>query len=160
MRPMTTSTPTPTLPCVCSRLRRATRAITQLYDDALAPSGLRVTQFALLRTLAKHQTMTISALAARMLLDRTALSRNLDALAARGLVAIAAGGDARTRHLTLTAAGKRALDAAEPHWVETQQRVSRSVGRSRLAQLHALLADIERLHPDSPAPFPRPSRKR
>ena len=137
-------------PCTCSRLRRATRAVTQLYDDALAPSGLRTTQFALLHTLAHHGTMTITSLAARMLLDRTALSRNLDPLAARGLVAIAPGADLRTRQLSLTAAGRRALDAAEPHWSNAQRDVSRRVGPRRLATLVSLLETIERLHPARP----------
>ena len=134
-------------PCTCSRLRRATRAVTQLYDDALAPAGLRTTQFALLRMLARQPTMTITSLAAQMLLDRTALSRNLDPLAARGLVAIAPGSDLRTRQLSLTAAGRRALDAAEPHWSNAQRDVSRRVGPRRLATLFSLLETIEQLHP-------------
>ena len=133
--------------CACSRLRRASRAITQLYDDALASSGLRLTQFGVLRTLSRHDTMTITALAAEMLLDRTALSRNLDPLATRGLVAISPGVDQRTRQLALTAAGRRALDEAEPCWAEAQRDVARRIGKPRLDQLYALLEDIERLHP-------------
>ena len=137
-------------PCACSRLRRATRAITQLYDDALAPSGLRTTQFGLLRTLARHETMTISSLAAEMLLDRTALSRNLDPLVERGLVEIATGMDLRTRQITMTAAGKRAVDVAEPHWADAQREVSRRIGKLRLAELYTLLEDVEHLHPGLP----------
>src|SRR5215467_12903418 len=83
-------------PCACGRLRRATRALTQLYDDAMASADLRVTQFSLLRTLARSGPMRISELAAAQLLDRTALSRNLDPLVERGLVEIAPGRDART----------------------------------------------------------------
>lgn len=133
--------------CACSRLRRASRAITHLYDDALATSGLRATQFGVLRTLEHHSTMTIGALAAAMLLDRTALSRNLDPLAARGLVEISPGVDQRTRQLALTAAGRNALAAAEPRWAEAQRDVARRLGKPRLDQLYALLEDIERLHP-------------
>lgn len=140
--------PMPTSPaCACSRLRRASRAITQLYDDALASSGLRTTQFGVLRTLARHPSMTISALAAEMLLDRTALSRNLDPLAARGLVAIAPGADQRTRQLTLTVEGRAALDDAEPKWTAAQRAVARRIGKPRLEQLYSLLGDIEQLHP-------------
>jgi DNA-binding MarR family transcriptional regulator len=141
---MPTSTPSV---CTCSRLRRASRAITQLYDDALAPAGLRTTQFGLLRTLARHETMTISSLAADLLLDRTALSRNLDPLVERGLVEVATGIDLRTRQVTMTAAGKRALAVAEPHWADAQREVSRRVGKQRLAELYTLLEDVERLHP-------------
>jgi DNA-binding MarR family transcriptional regulator len=133
--------------CACSRLRRATRAITQLYDDALAPAGLRSTQFGLLHTLARHETLTINSLAAALLLDRTALSRNLDPLVERGFVEVVPGTDLRTRRVTMTAAGKRALNAAEPYWIDAQREVSRRVGKQRLAELYALLEDVERLHP-------------
>ena len=50
-----TLSPDMSIACVCGRLRRASRALTQLYDDLMAPCGLRVTQFSLLRTLARHE---------------------------------------------------------------------------------------------------------
>ena len=137
-------------PCTCSRLRRATRAVTQLYDDALAPAGLRVTQLSLLRTLQREGTLRIGDLAARNLLDRTALSRNLDPLADRKLVAIVPGRDARTREVTLTRQGIAAIAAAAPHWERAQREVARHVGRDRLGDLYAVLLDMEALHP-SPA---------
>jgi DNA-binding MarR family transcriptional regulator len=78
----------PVTACACGRLRRATRALTQLYDDLMAPSGLRVTQFSLLGALARSGTARMAELADALLLDRTALSRTLDALVLRGLVSI------------------------------------------------------------------------
>jgi DNA-binding MarR family transcriptional regulator len=134
-------------PCTCSRLRRATRAVTQLYDDALEPVGLRVTQLSLLRTLQRQGTLRIGDLAARTLLDRTALSRNLDPLAEKKLVAIAAGRDARTREVTLTRQGIAAIAAAAPLWDRVQREVARHVGRERLDDLYAVLLDMEALHP-------------
>jgi DNA-binding MarR family transcriptional regulator len=134
-------------PCTCSRLRRATRAVTQLYDDALAPVGLRVTQLSLLRTLQRLGTLTIGELAARNLLDRTALSRNLDPLAQKRLVAIRPGRDARTREVTLTRQGTAAIAAAAPHWERAQRDVARHVGRDRLDVMYDVLRDIEALHP-------------
>jgi DNA-binding MarR family transcriptional regulator len=134
-------------PCTCSRLRRATRAVTQLYDDALAPVGLRVTQLSLLRTLQRLGTLTIGELAARNLLDRTALSRNLDPLAEKRLVAIVPGRDARTREVTLTRQGTAAIAAAAPHWERAQREVARHVGRDRLDGMYEVLRDIEALHP-------------
>ena len=134
-------------PCTCSRLRRATRAVTQLYDDALEPVGLRVTQLSLLRTLQRQGTLRIGDLAARTLLDRTALSRNLDPLAERNWVAIAPGRDARTREVTLTRQGIVAIAAAAPHWDRVQREVARHVGRDRLEDLYAVLLDMEALHP-------------
>ena len=134
-------------PCTCSRLRRAARAVTQLYDDALEPVGLRVTQFSLLRTLQRHGTLTIGDLATRNLLDRTALSRNLDPLAERKLLAIVPGRDARKREVTLTRQGMAALAAAAPHWERAQREVTRRVGRERLDGLYDVLRDMEALHP-------------
>jgi len=133
--------------CACGRLRRATRALTQLYDDAMAPAGLHVTQFSLLRTLARSGPARITDLAAAALLDRTALSRNLDPLLARGLVAIVPGRDARTREVSLTRAGIRAIRLAEPHWKRAQADVARRLGVPKLDALIATLAEIETLHP-------------
>ena len=134
-------------PCTCSRLRRATRAVTQLYDDALASIGLRVTQLSLLRALQRHGPMRIGELASRNLLDRTALSRNLDPLAERKLVAIVPGRDARTREVTLTRQGIAAIAAAAPLWDKAQKDVARRIGRARLDDLYAVLLDMESLHP-------------
>jgi DNA-binding MarR family transcriptional regulator len=140
----------PAAPCTCGRLRRATRALTQLYDDAMAPSGLHVTQFSLLRTLAREGPLWITELAAATLVDRTALSRNLDPLIARGLVTVIPGRDARTREVALSAAGRAAIRAAEPHWKRAQAAVARRIGPGRLETLIATLADIETLHPGAP----------
>src|SRR5262245_5567934 len=117
--------------CVCGRLRRAARALTRLYDDIMAPSGLRVTQFSLMRTLARDGPVRISDLAALVLLDRTALSRNLDPLVEKGFVEIAAGSDARTREVALTRAGKAACARAMPYWRRAQTEVSARLGASR-----------------------------
>jgi DNA-binding MarR family transcriptional regulator len=141
--------PVATPSCACGGLRRATRALTQLYDDLMIPSGLRVTQFSLLRMLARAGTAQISDLADRVLLDRTALSRTLEPLVKRGLVSIAPGRDARTREVSLTGAGRRAIRAARPHWERAQRRVASALGPSRLATLLDTLGAIEALHPDA-----------
>jgi DNA-binding MarR family transcriptional regulator len=102
---------------------------------------------ALLHTLAREGPSRITALAATAMLDRTALSRNLDPLVARGLVRIAPGRDARTREATLTAKGEGALRAAEPHWQRAQARVRKQLGSARLGALIATLGALEALHP-------------
>ena len=143
------STEAPPSPaCACGRLRRATRALTQLYDDLMAPSGLRVTQFSLLRTLARTRTSRVSDLAQALLLDRTALSRTLDPLLERKLVTVAHGRDARTREVSLTASGERALRTATPHWKRAQERVADKLGATKLETLIGMLGEIEALHPD------------
>jgi DNA-binding MarR family transcriptional regulator len=143
------SDPLPPSPaCACGRLRRAARALTQLYDDLMTPSGLRVTQFSLLRMLASRGTATMSELARALLLDRTALSRTLDPLVERGWVAIVPGRDARTREVSLTRDGARAIRAAEPYWKRAQAQVAARIGAANLDVLIATLSEVEKLHPD------------
>lgn len=140
-----------TAACVCGRLRRAARALTQRYDDLMAPCGLRVTQFSLLRTLAREGPQRITELAALTLLDRTALSRMLEPLAGEGFVKIAAGRDARTREVTLTRAGEAALRRALPYWRRAQVEVAQQLGAQKIDALIGLLAHVEELHPDPSA---------
>jgi DNA-binding MarR family transcriptional regulator len=113
----------------------------------MATTGLRITQFSLLRTLARDGPVTISDLAARQLLDRTALSRNLDPLVERGYVAVVRGTDARTREVAVTAQGTAALRAAEPYWARAQRDVAQRIGADRLGALIELLGELESLHP-------------
>ena len=131
--------------------------MTQLYDDTMAPSGLRITQFSLLRTLARRGPTRITALAGAALLDRTALSRNLEPLVALGLVKIQPGRDARTREVALTRAGTAALQRAMPYWKQAQREVARKLGEPRIETLVGLLASVESLHPAPETSAAQPS---
>src|SRR5712671_5116476 len=121
--------------CACFNIRKATRAVTQFYDDALRPSGLRITQFTLLVLLQGHGAMTINSLADAAGTDRTTLTRNLALLEERRLVRIRTGEDARERIVELTAAGERAAVAAFPMWQKAQARVATELGQHRLTRL-------------------------
>ena len=121
--------------CACFNLRRATRAVTQLYDDALRPSGLRVTQFSLLVILQSGGPVSISELAQQSGTDRTTLTRNAALLQTEGLVKIDTGADARVRVVSLTAAGARAVEDAYPRWAAVQEALSRQVGTDVLGRL-------------------------
>ena len=144
--------------CACGRLRRAARALTQLYDDAMEPAGVRVTQFSLLRTLAASGTLRISDLANRLLLDRTALSRNLDPLVEQGFVDIVQGDDGRTREAGLTKKGTAAVKNATPYWSRAQNEVAARLGREKLDALIAVLGELESLHPAGRRSVKRASR--
>jgi DNA-binding MarR family transcriptional regulator len=109
--------------CACRNLRRTARAVTQLYDETLRPSGLRVTQFTLLVTVAMSEPVQITRLADAMALDRTTLARDLGPLTERGLVEIAAGDDRRTRVVRLTRQGREAIGQAYPLWQRAQARI-------------------------------------
>lgn len=122
--------------CACTTLRRVTRAVTAAYDAALAPSGLRITQFSVLRTLAGLGPLPVTRLAAEAALDRSTMGRNLDPLERRGLVRIEVGeADQRERVAHLTAAGVAAIEAALPYWREAQQRITALVQPSAISAL-------------------------
>ena len=131
-------------PCICSTLRRATRAITAAYDAALAPSGLRVTQFAVLRTLARLGPLPVTRLAAETALDRSTMGRNLDPLERRGLVRIEVGqADQRERVAHLTATGEDAVETALPYWRRAQERVAALVDPSAVRVLAEQLGALQ-----------------
>ena len=122
--------------CVCFNLRKATRAVTQVYDDALRPTGLRATQHSLLTVLDLAGTVSITDLAELAVMDRTTLARNLDLLEQEGLVRIRSGkDDARVREVTLTPAAKKKLAAALPYWEKAQARMTEKLGKGRSEQL-------------------------
>lgn len=129
--------------CSCSRLRRAARSLTQLYDAVMAPTGLRITQFALLRTIARAGSAKITELAHWLSLDRTALRRNLLPLEQKGLVRVATGRDARVREVTLSVAGREAIAGAVPYWERCQQLVAERLGKGRMAALLSVLDELE-----------------
>ncbi len=128
------------LDCACFAVRRAARAITQSYDRALRPSGLRSTQFSLLSVLAIGGRTGVSRLADRLGTERTTLTRNLRPLLKRGLVAVHPAQDGRVREVALTAAGVATLSAALPHWRRAQRATTGRLAPGALKTLDAVAA--------------------
>jgi DNA-binding MarR family transcriptional regulator len=131
--------------CACGNLRRASRAITQRYDTALAPSGLTTPQFGLLANLIRTGPITLGNLAQRMGMDRTTLTRDLTPLMREGYVTVGAGEDRRTRVAQLTPAGEAALIRARPLWQAAQTTMVTAFGQERFADLIAELTEIAAL---------------
>ena len=102
--------------CNCLSLRQATRRVTQLYDQALAPLDLRATQLSMLRTIDQLGAIALNPLAAAMVMDRATLGHNLRPLQARGLVRLAVGRDRRSREVSLTKKGRETLAEGWKHW--------------------------------------------
>jgi DNA-binding MarR family transcriptional regulator len=121
--------------CACFNLRKAARAVTQLYEAALAPSGIRATQFSVLVALALVEGAPLSRVAEGLVMDRTTLTRNLRPLERQGWVRIEAGEDRRERNLSLTRSGRVALERALPLWQQAQAGVLEHVGGARWAGL-------------------------
>jgi DNA-binding MarR family transcriptional regulator len=125
--------------CACAQIRRVDRAITQFYDEALAASGLRTTQFTLLATLSEAGPVNVNRLAELLSMDRTTLTRNLEPLTRQRFVRSEEGEDRRVRLIMLTPEGKAALVRALPYWQEAQVRIVQGLGQERF---HALLIEL------------------
>jgi DNA-binding MarR family transcriptional regulator len=120
-----------TAECLCFRARRAARAITRLYDEALRPLGLQGSQLTLMNAIAMggSEGQPMGGLAEILALDLTTLSRNLRTLEAAGLVAIGRRkDDRRVRMATLTEKGERLLVQALPLWSQAHATVVESIG--------------------------------
>ena len=134
-----------TTPCVCFRLRKASRALTRLYDEALEPTGLTVTQFSLLRNAIRLDGPTVAGLAEATGHERSAMWRTLQPLVREGLVTLAAGKDQRAQRVEVTEAGRDVVETALPYWVESQQRVREKLGPEKQKDLIRVLRELEAL---------------
>jgi DNA-binding MarR family transcriptional regulator len=131
------------LDCNCYAVRAAARHITQAYDQFLAPSGLRTSQFGILAALKLKGPLTINTLADAMVMDRTTLGRNILPLERDGLIKVApAASDRRAKELHLTRAGERRFQAACKGWAAAQARFESTYGTKRAAELRALLRAV------------------
>ncbi len=114
--------------CFCSNVRRAALALTARYDQALAPHGLKVTQFSLLRAVERHGTPNLTRLSEATGLDRSTLGRNLRVLEGLGLVSLSPGDDLRDRVVALTRSGRARLRTATRAWSRLQASLSGALG--------------------------------
>jgi DNA-binding MarR family transcriptional regulator len=133
--------------CNCANIRRASRAITQFYNDLLAPSGLKVTQYSLLSHIRRLGPLTMNELSQAIHLERTTLVRNLKPLEKLGFIAIAAEKNAQARQITITEKGLKSLEAAFPHWNKAQQVLQELIPENELQIFMGTLQKIESLVP-------------
>ena len=129
------------LTCTCARLRKVTRRVTQIYDQALAPLDLTITQFGLLANLAAYGDVSIGALADEMVMDPTSLTRTLRPLERRKLIRVAtARDDRRRRNVALSDAGRAAFREAVPLWRKAGAQLGEVLGTRGHATLDQSLA--------------------
>ena len=119
---------TPKLPCMCGNFRRTSRALTQFYESALRPVGLRATQFTILQALTLAGEVTQRQLGEMLVMDSTTLSRTLQIMAGEGWIVERRGLDRRERWLRLAKAGEAQFKRALPAWERIQSRLRRQVG--------------------------------
>ncbi len=113
---------------MCANLRRASRTLTQLYEDALRPLGLRATQFTILQALSLAGEVTQGLLGHILAMDSTTLTRTLDIMERRGWIAKRRGKDRREWHIRLSRRGQAQLERSLPAWRSVQHRVHTQLG--------------------------------
>lgn len=129
--------------CACTILRQAARVATQHFDNALATSGLRISQLSVLTTLSYVGPKSINELADIMVLDRTTLGRNLRPLQRDGYIAIQADKeDRRTKKLVLTKKGSSIALKAMDSWGDAQTKFENAIGLDNAIALSKLLRQV------------------
>jgi len=133
--------------CIAVRLRMLNRVVTNIYDDALRPLGLKVSQMNILVAAAKMGTARPAEVCEQLHLDVSTLSRNVDRMKARGWLEVVPDEDGRSQPFRLTSQGRRLLEKAVPSWEEAQERVKQLLGSDIVNDLHHAMGPI-----NQPAP--------
>jgi DNA-binding MarR family transcriptional regulator len=130
--------------CVALHVRMTARAVTRAYDEAMRPTGLKITQFVLLSALSTGAWKSVTELAERFALERTSLTRNLQLLAADGMIEpVTCKG--RASVYAVTEKGRAAIEAAIPYWKAAQERIEGGLGQDRWAQTRDGLKALRRV---------------
>jgi DNA-binding MarR family transcriptional regulator len=122
--------------CVAGHLRILNRVVTNIYDDAFRPLGMKISQANILIIVAQQDVTRPADVCERLQLGPSTLSRNVERMRAKGWLEIVPGDDARTQSFRLTAQGKRLLGQAYPLWQEAQRRVAEMLGKDEVALLN------------------------
>lgn len=120
------------LPCYCGSIRQASRLVTQLYDRALKPAGLKITQFGILRVLGAQPGLTTGELAESLAMDSTTMTRTLKLIHDAGWISMEPGTDRRERRWTVTPSGRERTQAALPLWKNAQKELANLAGDADL----------------------------
>ena len=123
------------LPCACANLRRAARLVSQHYDHALRPIGIKATQFTLLQALMLTRDVSQGGLGDLLGLDSTTLTRTLALLRRKGWIQSKPGEDRREVRLALTPEGRRKYQRARRYWESAQRRLQDALGEAGWRQI-------------------------
>lgn len=130
------------LPCACQELRRATRAVTRIYDQELVKAGIEITQFGLLTALGLTGETNQKRLSEGFAMDSTTLTRTLRLMLKQGWVRARHGKDRRERLFSLTRAGRERLAAAQPFWVAAQHRLLQELGDAGWTKMKQVVSQM------------------
>lgn len=135
----------PTLPCLCANFRRASRALTQLYETAIRPFGIRATQLTILQVLSRAGDLPQGKLGEILAMDSTSLTRTLAIMKRHGWVAYRPGEDRRERWVCLSTAGKSQLRRVEPAWERVQSQLQNQLGDRKWKDFLELSRQVTRV---------------
>ena len=139
------ATSLPTLACMCASFRRASRALTQLYDEALRPVGLRATQLTVLQALSRAGEVSQGELGRILAMDSTTLTRTLVIMARHRWIEKDHGKDRRQRLLRLSKPGHEQLKRALPAWQDAQVLLRRRLGGAHWRELLNLTTELTKV---------------
>lgn len=132
--------------CVSNNLHQTARAVSRIYGEAMRPSGIKRSQFAILSSLHKLGSITLSELADMLYMERTTLTRNLKPLQKQGLITITRSArDARAREICLTREGKEKYQLARKLWRKAQRQILTAFGEEKWQQLEETLKTLRQL---------------
>ncbi|KAF1083926.1 transcriptional regulator SlyA [Sporotomaculum syntrophicum] len=131
--------------CVGFNLRKASRLLMRLYDEAFEPLGLKGTQFSLLMAVVGNNGAAIGELAQPLGMERSTLSRNITVLQKKGLVTVEEGEDRRQQRISITDSGVSVLQKAQPLWQGVQERLACELGEERIKNLLEDLKSLSQL---------------
>ena len=134
--------PLPTLPCTCASLRRASRLLTQRYEESLRPLGLRASQFTVLQMLSLVGEANQGEIARVLAMDSTTLTRTLGIMTRLGWLARQHGNDRREWRFRLAPGGQKKLKEALPRWERVQETLRRKLGQTRWDALRQSTDDV------------------
>ena len=123
--------------CTAAAVRRAARRVTQVFEDSLNPLGLTLPQYSVLANLLLADGASVTELAARLVVDRTTLTRNLGPLRRAGWIRLEPGADGRSRAVRLTRDGRRLLEQAVPAWHAAEVTIRAMLGETLAGDLRA-----------------------
>ena len=114
--------------CYCIKLRKASRKISALYDEALKPFGINVAQYSLMKIVLRTKAINLTDLAREAELERSTMGRNVQVLKRMGLLTYGKGDDQREQLISLSPEGKAVLDQALPAWTACQRNIESRIG--------------------------------
>jgi DNA-binding MarR family transcriptional regulator len=128
--------------CLVVRLRMLNRVVTNIYDDALRPLGVKASQLNILVVTAKLGLARPAEVCQRLQLDTSTLSRNVERMRARDWLEVVDDDDGRAQPFRLTAKGRRLLERAMPAWKEAQAKVKKLIGADAVDSIDAAVRRI------------------